>query len=299
MARRFYTIYVVPHARARFREIRITPRMLGAATLSLALLTAAGLLVLPGVSIASWNRARAVQRLQHDNDALRAASAGYEEDLAELRGQLAGFEAMAMKFALLAGVEDLPTDRLPSGSAGEDEHPSADLGPDYLNEELSILAGRALALDESFQMLERAYADQQVRLAGMPSIMPTAGLLGSGYRYRKDPFTGKRVFHGGLDIVANVGSAVVATADGVVTQAGRLGGYGKVVYVSHGNGLSTRYAHLSKIHVKKGQEVRRGDLVGKVGATGRAMGYHLHYEVLRDGDKVNPLEYILDDDRLN
>ena len=82
-------------------------------------------------------------------------------------------------------------------------------------------------------------------------------------------------------------------------MAGRMGGYGKVVVVSHGNGLSTRYAHLSKIQVQSGQEVRRGDLLGKVGATGRAMGYHLHYEVLRDDQKVNPMEYILDDDRLN
>jgi murein DD-endopeptidase MepM/ murein hydrolase activator NlpD len=299
MARRFYTIYVVPHARARFREIRIRPVTLGISATVLAILVAATVLVLPGMTIASWNRGMTVERLQNENEELRAASAGYEDDLADLRGQLSGFEAMAMKFAVLAGVEDLPTDRMPSGSAGEEEHPSDELGPGYLNEELSILSGRASALNESFQMLERAYADQQVRLASTPSIMPTPGILGSGFRYRKDPFNGKRAFHGGLDIVANVGSPVVATADGVVTHASRLGGYGKVVYISHGNGLSTRYAHLSKILVKKGQEVHRGDLLGKVGATGRAMGYHLHYEVLRDGNKVNPLEYILDDDLLN
>jgi murein DD-endopeptidase MepM/ murein hydrolase activator NlpD len=297
MARRFYTIYVVPHARARFREIRMTPAFL-AVSAALAAALAVGALVLPGMALTSWSRGNALEVLEEENQELRGANTGYEQDLASFRSQIAGFEAMAAKFALLAGVDDLPTDRLPSGSAG-DGSLSAGLQPGYLDEELSILAGRALALDQSFQVLERAYADQQVRLAGMPSILPTPGLMGSGYRYRKDPFTGERTFHGGLDIVANVGTAVVATADGVVTQAGRMGGYGKVVFVSHSNGLSTRYAHLSKVKVKSGDEVRRGDLLGKVGATGRAMGYHLHYEVLRDDQKVNPLEYILDDNRLN
>jgi murein DD-endopeptidase MepM/ murein hydrolase activator NlpD len=298
MARRFYTIYVVPHARARFREIRLTPGFL-VVSAALAVALAGGALVLPGMALTSWNRGNTVQRLQQENQELQSANQGYEQDLAGFRGQIARFEAMATKFALLAGVDDLPTDRLPSGSAGDDGIAPQGLRPGYLNEELAILAGRARALDQSFELLERAYADQQIRVATTPSIRPTEGLLGSGYRHRKDPFTGKREFHAGLDIVANVGSRVVATADGVVTKAGRMGGYGKVVFVSHGNGLSTRYAHLSKIQVQSGQQVRRGDPLGKVGATGRAMGYHLHYEVLRDDQKVNPLEYILDDDRLN
>lgn len=298
MARRFYTIYVVPHARARFREIRLTPGFL-VVSAALAVALAAGALLLPGMALTSWNRGNTVQRLQQENQELQSANQGYEQDLAGFRSQIARFEAMATKFALLAGVDDLPTDRLPSGSAGDDDVAPEGLKPGYLNEELAILAGRASALDRSFELLERAYADQQIRVASTPSIRPTEGLLGSGYRHRKDPFTGKREFHAGLDIVANVGSWVVATADGVVTKAGRMGGYGKVVFVSHGNGLSTRYAHLSRIQVQSGQQVRRGDLLGKVGATGRAMGYHLHYEVLRDDQKVDPLEYILDDDRLN
>lgn len=298
MARRFYTIYVVPHARARFREIRLTPGFL-VVSAALAVALAAGALLLPGMALTSWNRGNTVQRLQQENQELQSANQGYEQDLAGFRSQITRFEAMATKFALLAGVDDLPTDRLPSGSAGDDDVAPEGLKPGYLNEELAILAGRASALDRSFELLERAYADQQIRVASTPSIRPTEGLLGSGYRHRKDPFTGKREFHAGLDIVANVGSWVVATADGVVTKAGRMGGYGKVVFVSHGNGLSTRYAHLSRIQVQSGQQVRRGDLLGKVGATGRAMGYHLHYEVLRDDQKVDPLEYILDDDRLN
>jgi murein DD-endopeptidase MepM/ murein hydrolase activator NlpD len=122
--------------------------------------------------------------------------------------------------------------------------------------------------------------------------------MGSGYAYRRDPFTGQREFHPGLDIVANAGSPIVAPADGVVTQAGRFSSYGKAVFLSHGNGTSTRYAHLSDVSVKAGQKVKRGDLLGRVGATGRAMGFHLHYEVIVGGKKVDPLRYILDENRV-
>ncbi len=172
MARRFYTIYVVPHARARFREIRLTPGFL-AVSAALAVALAAGALVLPGMALTSWTRGNAVELLEQENQELRGANQGYEQDLAGFRSQLARFESMAAKFARLAGVDDLPTDRLPSGSAGDGGIAPGGLKPGYLNEELSILAGRALALDESFQLLERAYADQQIRLATTPSAVAT------------------------------------------------------------------------------------------------------------------------------
>jgi murein DD-endopeptidase MepM/ murein hydrolase activator NlpD len=300
MPRKFYSIYFVPHARARFREVRFTRSFVGFAA-ALAVLMGLSALLLPGLTLSSWSRGRALERLEKENAGLLQANEAYEQDVAELRSQVAEFETMAMKFALMAGVEDLPLDGSPVGSPGDaGEHfPAAGPEADYLDEELTILRGRALALEDSFEALEQAYAEQEMRLATTPSILPTRGILGSGYRNRKDPFSGEREFHAGLDIVANAGTPVVATADGVVTRAGRRGGYGKVVFVSHGNELSTRYAHLSSISVKPGQKVRRGDVLGKVGATGRAMGYHLHYEVLRGDRKVNPIEYILDDGRLN
>ena len=98
-----------------------------------------------------------------------------------------------------------------------------------------------------------------------------------------------------IDIAAPPGKPVLATADGVVTQASDIGdGLGRAVSISHGFGMSTRYGHMSKVNVKQGQKVKRGDVVGFVGSTGRSTGYHLHYEVLQDGKQVDPLAFILD-----
>lgn len=128
----------------------------------------------------------------------------------------------------------------------------------------------------------------------MPSIWPVAGNLGSsGFGMRRNPFGGSSTeFHKGQDISAPMGASVIATADGVVICAGWQRGYGQVVYVDHGNGLSTRYGHLSRIEVVEGQTVRRGELLGRVGSTGRSTGPHLHYEVRVNGLATNPVPYL-------
>jgi murein DD-endopeptidase MepM/ murein hydrolase activator NlpD len=129
--------------------------------------------------------------------------------------------------------------------------------------------------------------------SNIPSIWPVAGLLRSGFGVRSNPFGGSsREFHKGQDIVAPMGAPVIATADGTVTIAGWLRGYGRVVYIDHGNGITTRYGHLSRIDVEVGQTVRRGEQLGLVGSTGRSTGPHLHYEVLIDGRATNPIPYL-------
>jgi len=143
------------------------------------------------------------------------------------------------------------------------------------------------------------YRDQSLLLAATPSIAPVRGMVAYGFQWRRDPFTGQRAFHSGLDIVANQGTRVISPADGVVTRVTREVGYGNVIYVSHGNDVMTRYAHLSDFAVRAGQEVQRGDVIGYVGNSGRSLGPHLHYEVLVQGTKVNPIEYILDDDNIS
>ena len=122
-------------------------------------------------------------------------------------------------------------------------------------------------------------------------------MISYGFGYRRDPFTGQRAFHKGLDIVAMLDTPVMAPADGIVTRATREPDYGQVVYLSHGGGITTRYAHLRGFNVRVGQEIQRGDVIGFVGNTGRSLGYHLHYEVLLHGTKMNPMDYILDLDR--
>jgi murein DD-endopeptidase MepM/ murein hydrolase activator NlpD len=122
--------------------------------------------------------------------------------------------------------------------------------------------------------------------------MPVQGWFSDGFGWRKDPRNGERRFHRGIDIVADRGTPILAPADGLVARASRAPDYGKMIDLSHGYGYVTRYGHLSEILVRPGQSVRRGDVIGRVGSTGRSTGPHLHYEVIRDGRRVNPWKYL-------
>jgi murein DD-endopeptidase MepM/ murein hydrolase activator NlpD len=127
----------------------------------------------------------------------------------------------------------------------------------------------------------------------IPSIWPVHGTLRSGVGIRSNPFGGSSLeYHKGQDIAAPSGTPVIATADGNVIIAGWLKGYGNVVYIDHGNGISTRYGHLSRIDVALGQPIKRGEQLGLVGSTGRSTGPHLHYEVRIDGQPTSPLKYL-------
>jgi len=116
--------------------------------------------------------------------------------------------------------------------------------------------------------------------------------ISSGFGYRKDPFTGRRAFHQGLDLAPGYGASVYASMSGVVTYAGWMGGYGKLIVIRHAGGYSTRYGHLSRIRVKRGKYVRQGQQIGNVGNTGRSKGAHLHFEVRRNGKPLNPRKFI-------
>jgi murein DD-endopeptidase MepM/ murein hydrolase activator NlpD len=145
------------------------------------------------------------------------------------------------------------------------------------------------ALDTSLKALGTA----QGMLARVPVANPAPGSpLSSPFGARVDPFFGHQAMHTGLDFKAPSGTPVHATADGKVIDAGRNGGYGNMVEIDHGNGMVTRYAHLSRISVESGDKVARGAKVGEVGSTGRSTGPHLHYEVRRHGNAVDPAAFL-------
>ncbi len=143
---------------------------------------------------------------------------------------------------------------------------------------------------ELFKFLD----EQKNILASTPSVWPAKGWISSRFGYRSSPFANKREFHKGLDISARMGSPVVASADGIVAFSGTDRGYGKVITIKHGYGLKTKYAHMKKLLVRKGQFVKRGEIIGLVGNSGRSTGSHLHYEVRLNGVPVNPMKYIVD-----
>ena len=152
----------------------------------------------------------------------------------------------------------------------------------------------AFAVDiqkDSYNTIFNKIKSNEKMFRHIPSIAPVKGYIGSRYGYRTDPIDGKRRMHSGLDFPVNLNTDVVATGDGVVTKAQYDSGWGRYIKIDHGYGYETIYAHLWKINVKKGQKVKRGDKIGKSGNSGRAAGFHLHYEVHKNNKTVDPLRY--------
>ena len=152
----------------------------------------------------------------------------------------------------------------------------------------------AFAVDiqkDSYNTIFNKIKSNEKMFRHIPSIAPVKGYIGSRYGYRTDPIDGKRRMHSGLDFPVNLNTDVVATGDGIVTKAQYDSGWGRYIKIDHGYGYETIYAHLWKINVKKGQKVKRGDKIGKSGNSGRAAGFHLHYEVHKNNKTVDPLRY--------
>ncbi len=161
-----------------------------------------------------------------------------------------------------------------------------------MHEELSQLKGAASRQETSLQMLIEYFEDKRSLYASTPSIWPVRGWVTSPFGNRTSPFSGIPAFHEGLDIAAQTGTPVVAPADGVVVKAGFSTGYGNMVEISHGYGIKTVFGHNSRLNVKAGQQVKRGDVISYVGDTGSSTGPHLHYEVRLNGIAVNPVRYL-------
>ena len=160
-----------------------------------------------------------------------------------------------------------------------------------LKEKVDSLAFAVNIQKDSFNTIFNKIKSNEKMYRHIPSISPVKGYIGSKYGYRTDPIDGKRRMHSGLDFPVNLNTDVVATGDGVVIKAQYDSGWGRYIKIDHGYGYETVYAHLWKINVKKGQKVKRGDKIGKSGNSGRAAGFHLHYEVHKNNKTVDPLNY--------
>ncbi len=297
MSRKFYTIMIVPHATSKLRRLKVSRNLAIGTGLFLGALFLSGVL-LPHFVIRSTYLSWVSSRLARQNAELKKTNEEIDAALGDLRTRMNEFETRASQLATMIGVSNLPITHQAAAGGGLDLRSLSPAdGSRFVKGELQILQERSGALQDSFKVLDLAYAKQAMILSSTPSIMPVKGLYGNGFGWRKDPFTGMRDFHQGVDIVASPGSRVVAPADGVVMQVGPNGGLGNSILISHGYGLMTRYGHLQAFNVKAGQKVRRGDVIGFVGSTGRSTGPHLHYEVVLHQRNVDPVRYILDEDR--
>jgi murein DD-endopeptidase MepM/ murein hydrolase activator NlpD len=291
MPRRLNTIIIVPHSQARFIKFSFSTRSLvvaGAAiTLALALSVVAIVYSKNAVS-----RHADVQRLLAENQELAEVNQELARTISEVQARLDDFEERTARLALAAGMQGDPAGVAGANLTGANVGSG---GPyDRLSEGPEALRLQGQWIDEQLELVEKTFVETGELLASTPTIAPVTGVLTDGYGTRNDPITGRRAFHRGLDISARRGTPVYAPADGIVVFAGRNGGLGKTIRISHGFGFTTLYGHLNSLKVEAGDEVRRGEQIGTVGNTGRSTGSHLHYEVHVDGKSVNPLYYILD-----
>ncbi len=157
---------------------------------------------------------------------------------------------------------------------------------------LKKLKSEAEKVEKKVSNIRDYYFEKSLLLSSLPDIFPVKGYISSGFGRRIDPITGKYEFHKGIDISAPYGSKIIAPADGIVVFAGVQSGYGYSVVLSHKYGITTRYAHMSRINVKRGQRVLKGDVIGFIGSTGHSTGPHLHFEIRINNKPINPLKFL-------
>ena len=162
-----------------------------------------------------------------------------------------------------------------------------------LRSDVERLQSEAISSETSLSELERLLGSKKEMLAHTPSIWPVMGWVTSGFGFRTNPFTGLTQMHEGVDISNRKGADVTAPADGIVLDIGNDLAHGRILVISHGFGMTTRFSHLDKTVVKVGQRVKRGDKIAEIGMTGKTTGPHLHYEVRLNGIPVNPVRYVL------
>ncbi len=290
MARRLNTVIIVPHSRANFVKFTFSTRTF-VAVAGLGVLT----LVLSVIAIAytgsAVERRSEVAQLEQENKDLQRVNLELEDSIVGVQERLDEFEVRTARLALASGMEPDT-----SGEVQGTQTDGVSVGGPYdrLPEGLDVLRSRSDWINDQLGEVEQAMENKNRRFASTPSIAPVVGLISDGYGRRKDPITGQPAFHRGLDLSGRRGTPIIAPADGVVVFAARSGGLGRMVRISHGFGFTTVYAHLNKILVEPGEDVRRGQQIGELGSSGRSTGPHLHYEVYVDGKTVNPLYYILD-----
>lgn len=264
------------------------------------LVAALCLLVAALSSGATWlvarNRAAPeLSRQARDNAYLRENLAVLATRVGELQAQMVRLDALGERVSGLAGISprDFDFRQRPARGGAITPALSSELTLPELRDELARLGEQADHRNDYFDVIETALMTQQLRGRRQPSVMPVAtGYDGSSFGVRIDPFTGRRTQHDGVDFVAPPGTPIVAAAGGVVVASEWHHEYGNMIDIDHGDGLKTRYAHAAKSLVKVGDLVRPGQMIARVGSTGRSTGAHLHFEVHVNGVPRNPASFL-------
>ena len=215
--------------------------------------------------------------------------------LGQMQAQVLRMEALGQRLTAVASLSksEFDFDQLPARGGPTEVGDGETMGAMDFMQALDDLA---LQLDDrarQLEVLDRVVSRRQLKQAVSPHGRPiTKGWLSSYYGKRADPFHGRQQMHKGVDFAGQMGADIIATGAGVVTWAGKRYGYGQLVEINHGNGLSTRYGHCQEILVQVGERIEQGQRIALMGSSGRSTGPHVHYEVLKNGNQVNPTKYV-------
>jgi murein DD-endopeptidase MepM/ murein hydrolase activator NlpD len=304
-AERKWTVMVVPHGSGSSRAVEVSQTVVKA-LIGIGGVVALLFLVLGGTALSRGVNVTRSRALERENTLLASEIQRMRERLVGLRDTINKFAEREQAMRLLAGLSPVDQDVQqagiggPSGQWSERDSLSA-AGPNGQQAlaariDMDQLTRRANILVRSINEAYDSASSQRARYAALPSIMPTKGWLTSAFaREREHPILHLARPHEGIDVSAPMGMEIEAPASGVITQVSWVEGYGNMLTIDHGYGLVTRYAHCSKILVVRGQRVKRGQPIAKVGSTGLSTGPHLHYEVWVNGRPVNPMKYVLPD----
>lgn len=281
--RKFFTIMIIPHdaSSAKSRRIHI----------SLILLMIFAIIGIISTSLTLYrianNRFNKVKHLEVLEEVTEQQKAQLKE-IEVLRQKLKELEETEKRLKNLLGIKGMipPPKDIKMVSLGTNSIPDNET----YDIQRKIVEVKTLIEEKQKVLLqiEKEIDRRKTLLAVTPSRWPTFGFISSGFGWRFHPIFRRRAFHTGVDIVTFWGAPVYATADGIVSYVGWESGYGKVIKINHGRGITTYYAHLSSYAVRVGQFVKKGQFIGRVGSTGTSIGPHLHYEVRRGGNPVNP-----------
>jgi murein DD-endopeptidase MepM/ murein hydrolase activator NlpD len=300
MSARRYTVVIADRSSGAMRRVTVSVRPMAiavAAVLALPILIGLG---------ARWGARQEIYQLHDANSLLHVENDSYRTATGELTSQIQSLENVINDLGARASLDPAQAQamqKLPavvkaraSGGTLVPANPAiAEMASAALfspEDTFGVLRTVLQGLENRLTYVRRDVERREALAAATPSIWPARGWLTGTFGGRSDPFTGEPGFHQGLDISTEKGQPVFATADGVIESASYTGDYGNLIVVAHGFGLTTRYGHLSAFAVKPGRQVKRGDVIGYVGSTGRSTGAHLHYEILANGTLINPLKLL-------
>lgn len=303
MRKRRFSILLVPEDNSEVKHLRATSSHVRIALLVFSLLVIATVFL----TIQYVSRARdaaALARLSKENSYLQDQLVALENRVSQFQVQMADLVEREKVLRTMSGLAEIDADvrKVGVGGHGFEEFHSQSDSPKEPVGSLSLVTAdldqllRQVKLEKkSFQDVEIAFQNNLEKLEHTPTIWPVTGYVSRGFGPCIDPFTGQRRLHEGIDVVNRVGTPIKATAAGIVAERGWRNGYGWVVVVDHGYGYQTTYGHLNAIEVRKGERVKRGQVIATLGNSGRSTGPHLHYEVRVNGQPVDPLRFILSD----